>query len=265
MAKGASIPFDYRQSHVNPGKGSRYDALYAPGRALALYWDHFERPYLEAQFRREKEARPDGRYLDFACGTGRILNVGARYFDDATGIDVSEVMLDLARAKVPAARIVRADVLTEPVEVGTFDVITLFRFLLRAGDLRDEVLRWLRSVIREDGTLIVNNHRNAHSIRGVVYRIKHLFHPDAFRNELLTDRQVEALLRHCGFEVVEKFGFGSVPSFRGNLLVPPRLLLAVERRLTGSGRLAQFAKNRIYVCRPTAGFLTAPAEAEPGS
>jgi SAM-dependent methyltransferase len=258
VAKGASIPFDYRQSHVNPGKGGRYDALYAPGSALAFYWEHFERPYLEAQLGRVKLARPDGRYLDFACGTGRILEVGASYFGDVTGIDVSEVMLEVARAKVPAARIVRADVLTEPVDVGTFDVITLFRFLLRAGDLRDEVLHWLRGVIRDDGTLIVNNHRNAHSIRGVLYRIKHSIHPDAFRNDLLTDRQVEAMLRRSGFEVVEEFGFGSVPSFRGNLLAPRRVLIALERRLTGSGRLAQFAKNRIYVCRPLVGSEPIP-------
>jgi SAM-dependent methyltransferase len=258
VAKRDSIPFDYRQSHVNPGKGSRYDALYAPGSALAFYWDHFERPYLEAQFGRGKQAHPDGRYMDFACGTGRILEVGARYFEDVTGIDVSEAMSDLARAKVPSARIVRADVLAEPVDVGTFDVITLFRFLLRAGDLRDEVLCWLRGVIRDDGLLIVNNHRNAYSIRGLVYRIGERIHPDGFGNELLTDRQVETMVRRCGFEVVEEYGFGSVPSFRGKLLAPPRVLMPLERRLAGSGRLAQFAKHRTYVCRPIVGSASAP-------
>ncbi|MDP9483948.1 MAG: class I SAM-dependent methyltransferase [Chloroflexota bacterium] len=261
MVRGHSIPFDYRQSHVNPGKGSRYDALYSPGSALAFYWDHIERPYLEAQFGKVKQARPDGRYLDFACGTGRILEVGAAYFGDATGIDVSETMSELARAKVPSARIVRVDVLKEPVDVGTFDVITLFRFLLRAGDLRGDVLEWLRAVIRDDGLLIVNNHRNAHSIRGILYRIGHWIHPDPFGSELLTDRQVAAMVRRCGFEVVEEYGFGSVPSYRGSLIVPARVLMALERRLTGSGRTAHFAKNRIYVCRPIVGSASAPAAA----
>jgi SAM-dependent methyltransferase len=258
VAKVNSLPFDYRRSHVNPGKGSRYDAIYAPGSALAFYWDHFERPYLEGQFGRAKQAHPDGRYMDFACGTGRILEVGASYFQDSTGIDVSEAMSDLARAKVPSARIVRADVLAEPVDVGTFDVITLFRFLLRAGDLRDEVLHWLRGVIRDDGLLIVNNHRNAHSLRGILYRIGERIHPDGFGNELLTDRQVEAMIRRCGFEVVEEYGFGSVPSFRGHLLVPRRVLTILEPRLAGSGRSAQFAKNRIYVCRPIVDSASVP-------
>jgi SAM-dependent methyltransferase len=250
VAQGDSIPFDYRKSHVNPGKGDRYDAIYAPGSALAFYWDYFERPYLERQFSLAKAARPAGRYLDFACGTGRILGVGAASFDDAVGIDVSEAMSDLAREKVPTARIVRADVLTETVDVGSFDVISLFRFLLRAGVLRDEILHWLRGVIRDDGILIVNNHRNAHSLRGVMYRIGHRIHRDGFENELLTDREVEAMLQRCGFSVIEEYGFGSVPSFRGHLLLPRRLLLAVERRLAGSGPLTRFAKNRIYVCRP---------------
>jgi hypothetical protein len=58
------------------------------------------------------------------------------------------------------------------------------------------------------------------------------------------------MLRRHGFVVIEEYGFGSVPSFRGHLLLPRRLLLAVERRLAGSGRLSWFAKNRIYVCRP---------------
>jgi len=250
VGQGESLPFDYRKSHVSPDKGSRYDALYAPGSALAFYCDNFERPYIEAQFARAQKERGGGRYLDFACGTGRILAVGAEFFDETVGIDVSEAMTTIARTKTPRAQIVEADVLTQPVDVGTFDVVTLFRFLLRAGELRDDVLDWLRGVIRDDGILIVNNHRNAHSVRGMTYRIGHTIRPDGFENELLTDRQVEAMLRRHGFDVVEAYGFGTVPSFRGRLLLPSRLLLALERRLSRSRRLMRFAKNRIYVCRP---------------
>jgi SAM-dependent methyltransferase len=245
-----SLSFDYRKSHVSPDKGVRYDRLYAPGSALAFYFDHFERPYIEAQFARVKEERGGGRYLDFACGTGRILAIGAAFFDETVGIDVSEAMTRIARTKTPGAQILEVDVLAQPVDVGTFDVVTLFRFLLRAGMLRDDVLQWLRGVICEDGILIVNNHRNAHSVRGVVFRIGHRIRRDGFEHELLTDGQVEAMLRRHGFDVIEEYGFGSVPSFRGRLLLPRRLLLAVERRLSGSGRLSWFAKNRIYVCRP---------------
>jgi SAM-dependent methyltransferase len=250
MAHEAKLAFDYRKSHSSPGKGARYDRLYRPGTALAFYWDRFERPYLAALFARLAADRPGGRYLDFACGTGRILDVGADGFRDTTGIDVSETMLELARRKRPAATILCADVLADPIEVGPFDVITLFRFLVRAGDLREQVLSWLRGVIRDDGVLIVNNHRNALSVRGLLFRLRRRLHPSDIDHEILSDREVKAMLARTGWAVVEEYGFGLVPSVRGRLIVPARLLEAIERRLSGSGAFARFAKNRIYVCRP---------------
>ena len=77
-----SLSFDYRKSHVSPDKGVRYDRLYAPGRALAFYFDHFERPYIEAQFERVKEERVSdqcvnlviGRWLQ--CLTGLTFELG---------------------------------------------------------------------------------------------------------------------------------------------------------------------------------------------
>jgi ubiquinone/menaquinone biosynthesis C-methylase UbiE len=243
--------FDYRESHINPGRGAAYDRLYRHGTALDFYWRHFERPYLDALFHGLHRKYPHGRYLDFACGTGRLLELGASRFEACVGIDVSQSMLVKARHKVPQAHIVQADVLTTPVDVGTFDVVTLFRFLLRAGpDLREGVLRWLRGVIKDDGTLIVNNHRNAYSMRGLVYRVASTIRPDGFEHELLTDQQVEALLRRCGFRIVDRFGFGMVPSLRGRLLLPEGVLLPLERRASRSAAFDRVAKNRIYVCRP---------------
>jgi len=144
------VASDYRESHIRTGRGARYDAYYRPGTALAFYWEHFERPFLEEKVAEAVAGPGSRRYLDFACGTGRILQVGAAWIPDATGIDVSEEMLNVARQKVPRARIIRADVLRESVlDVGTFDVVTLFRFLVRAGLLREPILVWLRSVIRK--------------------------------------------------------------------------------------------------------------------
>ena len=248
---------DYRLSHVNPGRGAKYDSLYSPGSALAFYWDHFERPYLQAQFAKAAAGRTRARYLDFACGTGRILSLGAATLPDAVGIDVSAPMSDVARSKVPAARIIRGDVLTEPIEVGTFDVITLFRFLVRAGALREEVVGWLRGHIASDGVFIVNNHRNANSIRGLVFRVVERIRRSGAEAEILSDREVRALLARCGFRVVDDFAFGVVPSYRGHLVVPRPLLLWVERRAVASGFLRKVAKNRVYVCRPVAPRLSA--------
>lgn len=251
MSLGAGA-YDYRESHVNERRGAYYDNLYREGSALGFYWRHFERPFLERTFEALKARHPHGRYLDFACGTGRILQVGSTYFPDAMGIDVSEAMLEVARDKVPDARIVRADVLREKADVGRFEVITLFRFLVRAGALREPILRYLRSVIAEDGTLIVNNHRNARSLRGLTYRVSTKVRPTPFEGDLLRDDEVRDLLDRTGFTVEETYGFGVVPSFRGRLLMPPGMLLRLERRASKSERMSGWTKNRIYVCRPKA-------------
>ncbi len=252
-----SVGFDYRTSHTNSQKGARYEGTYRQGTALAFYWERFERPYLEALFAQLAAERPDGRYLDFATGTGRILDVGADRFRDTTGIDVSESMLEHAREKRPDATMISADVLTEPVVLVPFDVITLFRFLVRAGDLREQILGWLRDNIRDDGVLIVNNHRNAASLRGLLFRLRRRVRVTAFDGEVLSDSEVRAMLGRTGFEVVETYGFGFVPSFHGRLLVPVALLDPIERRLSGGGPVARLAKNRIYVCRPS------PVDARP--
>lgn len=246
--------FDYRESHVNEGRGAAYDGSYREGTALAFYWQHFEKPYLEATFRSLRSRYPGGRYLDFACGTGRILQLGASYFGAAVGVDVSDAMLDKAREKVPQAHIVKADVLNTPVDLGQFDVVTLFRFLLRAGDLREPVLRYLRGVIRDNGTLIVNNHRNAYSLRGLAYRASTTFKPNDSEYELLTDGQVEELLNRCGFAVIERYSFGVVPSSKGRLIIPSSLLLPIERMFQAPRMLGGLAKNRIYICQPLQGM-----------
>lgn len=238
---------DYRTSHLAADCPQRFDGHYTRGRGQ-LYWDAFERPYLEQLFARLGRDHP-GRYLDFACGTGRILVLGAPHFSEAVGIDVSDAMLDEARARVPRARIINADVMRNPPDVGTFQVISLFRFILSAElELREGVLRWLRSVIAPNGVLVVNNHLNGRSVTGLVHRIEHRWHGHQGRPPI--DDEIEALMRRCGFAVRERFGFGIIPPWRDRRLMPSAALLQMERTLGRSQTLQRYAKDRIFVCAP---------------
>jgi SAM-dependent methyltransferase len=59
--------------------------------------------------------------LELACGTGSVLKQLEPFYD-VTGVDRSEAMLDVARRKLPGARLVRDDMTT--VDLGeTFDVV----------------------------------------------------------------------------------------------------------------------------------------------
>ncbi len=65
--------------------------------------------------------RPDGRYLDLACGTGNYTIALAERGLDMVGVDVSEVMLDTARAKADTIEWRRAIATRLPFEDGCFD------------------------------------------------------------------------------------------------------------------------------------------------
>jgi SAM-dependent methyltransferase len=238
---------DYRSSHLAAECPARFDGHYTHGHGH-LYWRNFERPYLERLFARLGQQYP-GRYLDFACGTGRILELGCPHFIEAIGIDVSEAMLTAARRRVPAARLIQADVMTNPPHVGTVQVISLFRFILSAEQhLREEVLRWLRTIIAPRGVLVVNNHLNPWSITGLRHRLGHVIH-GRFGGPP-TDRHMRTLLRRRGFDVVETYGFGVLPPWRDRKHVPSASLLRLERFLGSSTMLQKYAKDRIYLCRP---------------
>jgi SAM-dependent methyltransferase len=238
---------DYRSSHLDPSCPARFEGHYISGHGN-LYWKHFERPYLEKLFSRLGREYP-GRYLDFACGTGRIMELAHQHFAETVGIDVSEPMLSEARRRFPTARLIQVDVMTDPPDVGTFQVISLFRFILSAEDhLREGVLHWLRTVIAADGVLVVNNHLNHWSITGLRHRLRNVVRGKPGGPP--TERHMEELLRRCGFEIVEAYGFGVIPPWRDTRHAPSRLLLRLERILGASSMLQSYAKDRIYICRP---------------
>jgi len=238
---------DYRSSHLDARCPAQFDGHYVTGHGH-LYWNHFERPYLEKLFARLGRECP-GRYLDFACGTGRIMELAAPHFVETVGIDVSEPMLAEARRRIPTARLMQVDVMTNPPDIGTFEVISLFRFILSAEDhLREGVLKWLRTVIAPNGVLVVNNHLNHWSITGLRHRFRNIVH--GRRGGPPTERHIEKLLGRCGFEIVEAYGFAIIPPWRNTRWWPSASLLRLERILGSSKWLQSHAKDRIYICRP---------------
>lgn len=238
---------DYRCSHLAVECPARFDGYYLHGHGH-LYWRHFERPYLESVFARLGR-QYGGRYLDFACGTGRILELGWPHFTETVGIDVSEAMLNEARRRVPAALLIQADVMTNPPDVGTFQVISLFRFILSAEQhLREGVLRWLKIVIAPHGVLVLNNHLNRWSITGLRHRLDNVIHGRPGGPP--TDKHMQSLLQRCGFEIFETYGFGVIPPWRDRRHLPSAPLLRLERFLGTSKIFQKYAKDRVYLCRP---------------
>jgi demethylmenaquinone methyltransferase/2-methoxy-6-polyprenyl-1,4-benzoquinol methylase len=93
------------------------------------------------------EALAPARTLDVACGTGFLTQ---HLHGEITGLDQSESMLELARAKVPEGRFVQGDALELPFADDSFErVLTSFFYGHLEEDDRKAFLREAHRVASE--------------------------------------------------------------------------------------------------------------------
>jgi len=246
----------YANRFQDPKAVAAYDAKeYGAGSYSSRMWE-LQRPVvldLIRQFR-EQSKRPLN-LLDFACGTGRVLSCLEPLAESIDGVDISEEMVAVARKHCRKAALRVGNVVTQPELLGkNYDVITAFRFLLNVEPaVRRSVLKRLREVIRQpEGLLIVNVHGNSRSLRhpAIVWRRwRERSRPsDAMLNEM-SPNETRALLRECGFEVVQQFGFGIMPPtlYRTPL---QGLAGAVDRALAGDNACRNCSIDLLFICRP---------------
>ena len=100
------------------------------------------------------EIRPWHRVMEFGCGTGtnlaRIVAAGAA---DVVGVDLAPAMLREAARKVPAARLVEADMAR--VELGHVADRVLFSYTLSLLDDWEAALDNARRHLAPDGVCVV--------------------------------------------------------------------------------------------------------------
>jgi SAM-dependent methyltransferase len=199
---------DYRASHID--KGCTYDEGLARD-AWDSYMHSWEERHLRALVPALFPQEPP-RYLDFACGTGRITSVVAPLAREAIGVDISPSMLEVARTKLPGVRFLQVDPTAEHLELGEFDLVTAFRFFGNAEHgLRREALRALNGLQATGGYLVVNNHRNPSSLTSLMSRFRG--RPVAMD---LTHARFKRLLASAGYEIVDVRPIG-VWKYRGRL------------------------------------------------
>ena len=250
-----------RLARLRDGKPQTLDYRTHFGAEMALYYerevyarDSHDRWVWEQQQRFLERfvanlPTPVRHYLDFACGTGRVISFLESRVGSATGIDVSQDMLDYAGQKVTRARLVCGDATQDPGLLdGPYDLITAFRFLLNAGDeLRGDALELFRSKLSDDGYVILNIHGNRFSMRwpGTVVRRVLLRQRD--QNQL-SYWETKALLEKHGFTLTEVVGFALLVPRAYKLFGrrPAELFDALVRR---APFLRYFCIDLLFVCQ----------------
>jgi SAM-dependent methyltransferase len=86
--------------------------------------EQFARPVYEATF--DRVLQSGMRYLDAGCGAGLALQIAADRGAIPFGLDASENLLAIARARVPAADLRQGEIEFLPYDDSSFDLVTGF-------------------------------------------------------------------------------------------------------------------------------------------
>ena len=240
----------YRRHFSHEDAGTAYDAgQYRHGSFWDVVWA-LERPVLDRLVADQRKRTPLIEYLDFACGTGRVLSYLEDRVDDATGVDVSGAMLERAATRVKRARLVQVDLAAPgaPLE-GRYDLITAFRFVLNAEPrLQREALAALAGRLRDAASrLVLNTHGNPWSYKGIVVPVRRALRLRGKDENLLGVGTLGRLLAELDLEVVERHGMGIFPSPLWRRT--PRLAVRVEGLLMRAPLLWRLGVNQVLICR----------------
>jgi len=244
--KGTGESKSYQYSHAADGYGNRYKRTYEKG-YYYYQWIYLEKPLLQKIFR---DLKSDGAesFLDFACGTGRILKLGQDYFEETTGVDVAETMLDVARKNCTQSHILNTDITVRPM-AERYDIISAFRFFLNAeAELRHRVLHSLHDLLNPQGVLVTNIHVNSRSLLGLFYQARNRFSALTANTEGYPE--FRALLDQHGFLIEKVYWYGFLPRTGWYFeWVPKYFMIPLESVYRMIPFLKEYSQAFICVCR----------------
>jgi len=239
----------YRCRFQGADAGPAWDSIvYGPGSYESYVWS-MQQPFLLEEARALASVSPYLYYLDFACGTGRVLAALSPCAGTVTGVDVSPAMLRQAAEKVPAARLIEGDVTRTPnILEGQYDLITAFRFFLNTEpDVRLAVMRALAMVLRDsDSRLIFNVHGNALSSRGLSALLARRGGAD--EHKIRAPWAAWRMVVRSGLEIVDWRGYGLCPRFAHSGALR-RLATRLDNLALHSRYLRSVCRDLVFVCR----------------
>jgi SAM-dependent methyltransferase len=181
---------------------------------------HVVEHYLRKRTRYVVEHCPRGKGLDVGCGTGVLATRLAQAGYQMSGIDPSDGMLDVLRARMPEIEAVQASGTELPFEDDSFDLVltvAVMHHIADPGDVRRTLIEMVR-VARPGGRIVVWDHNPRNPYWG---RLMARVPQDTGEERLIPEEEVTGGLRAGGAEILASDQLGMVPDF-----VPERALRA---------------------------------------
>jgi ubiquinone/menaquinone biosynthesis C-methylase UbiE len=174
----------------------------------ADYGSHFQGPHalIEPERRRFLEALPKGAtILDCGCGPGMDTERFDQLGYQVVAIDVSARFVELTRARVPAARVLKMDMRNLEFGEATFDGTWLsFSLLHIRAEETPGTLLGLRAVLRPDGVLLAALHRSERT--AWVKRVISGMERETYVQEW-SQPEAEKVFQKAGFEILSSRPF----------------------------------------------------------
>ncbi len=233
---------DYRQKFASEAVKKYETSTYKNNSYYSLMWE-IEKKYLKKLLNGNRFSN----YLDFACGSGRVIEFVEDYADRSIGVDVSEDMLSVARQKVEKSTLIKQD-LTKDSLAGKekFDLITAFRFFLNAQEqLRQEAADEFANITDKDSLVIVSNQGNKTSFIFITALIEELLMGSKLNKMSLRD--FKKLFEERGFELVEYRGIGFLPKLLYKLTFMRKFWFYIDLALYKLKIFSYFSHNQIMV------------------
>ena len=244
---------DYRQSFIGKEQVEEYETRYTNLSLSSFLWK-IEKNILDQEVYNLENVK-EKKYLDFACGTGRIISHMEDFFGESVGIDISSEMLKAAERSSKHSKLICKDITSDQdVIEGSYDFITAFRFFLHSDPkLQENVIRNLKKRLKnKDSVLVVNNHGNRYSFLFPFYiidKIRSVLGLERLnKGNCLVTSDLVALLEANGLSVVRRYGFGFSPGFLVKLL-PLNILYFMEEKGKESALFSRFGIDQMLVCK----------------
>jgi ubiquinone/menaquinone biosynthesis C-methylase UbiE len=244
----------YTQSYIDKSNvGTSYDEK-INNKFESMIWE-VEKKLLRKIIKKKQKKQI---YMDFACGTGRVINFIGKNFKNSIGVDTAKGMIKIAEDKNKSnSEFICGNIIEDKdlLKNKRFDVITSFRLFLNIEDKnRELILKELYKYLNDDGILVINNHVNRYSIIGFQFWIRNLIKPRHLRNNknriinTASEYEFRKLLNNSGFKVKKVYRFILLPGRKKVILLPKKYLIKFEYMISSIPLLNLFAKDQIYVC-----------------
>ncbi|MCD4664599.1 MAG: class I SAM-dependent methyltransferase [Bacteroidales bacterium] len=241
---------DYRDSHTAPDRGASYQKAFVDMKYRKYIWS-WEKNVLKKIIKKYMANKERIKYLDFACGAGRIIGFLEEDMFESIGVDISDSMLNVALQNVKKSKFLKIDLTKKNIfDDNYFDLITAFRFFLNAQqELREEILNVLSKILKKDGCFVFNIHLNKTSI---YYRVARLYRRlkglDSEFNAV-DIKEVSQMVEKAGMKIVSTFHFALLPILDEDTKVPIMFIDPFEKIVSKIPFFKHFSRYVIFVCK----------------